>query len=90
MAGVRIVVRGRVQGVGFRYRTARAAQRLGVTGSAVNLPDGTVEVNAFGSHESVDALAAWLAGPSAPGWVDNVDVARLPDDQSTPSSFSTG
>lgn len=90
MAAVRILVRGRVQGVGFRFRTASEAQRLGVTGSVVNVPDGTVEVTAFGPRESVDALATWLTGPSAPGWVDNVEVTRLPDDRSTPSSFTMG
>jgi acylphosphatase len=40
------LVRGRVQGVGYRYFALRAAQRLGVTGYARNLAGGEVEVRA--------------------------------------------
>ena len=90
MTAVRIVVHGQVQGVGFRAHTARAARELGVTGSARNLPDGTVEVDAYGPHEGVDALTAWINGPSAPGRVDDVDVTRMPEGRTTPSSFTTG
>lgn len=89
MAGVRIVVHGHVQGVGFRFRTAREAQRLGVTGEAVNRPDGTVEVTAFGSPESVESLVAWVSGPAAPGRVDGVEVSSLSDGDPVPSSFTT-
>jgi len=85
-----MVVHGLVQGVGFRVRTARAARELGVTGSARNLPEGTVEVIAFGSHQSVDALTAWITGPSAPGRVDDVEGTRLPEGRATPPSFTTG
>jgi acylphosphatase len=41
---VRIVVSGRVQGVGFREFTRMTAQRLGIAGWVRNLPDGEVEV----------------------------------------------
>jgi acylphosphatase len=41
---VRILVRGRVQGVGFRYFTERQASRLGLVGWVRNLPGGEVEV----------------------------------------------
>ncbi|HSO73696.1 MAG TPA: acylphosphatase, partial [Blastocatellia bacterium] len=40
MIARRFVVRGRVQGVGFRYFTLRAARRSGVVGTVRNLPDG--------------------------------------------------
>ncbi|CAN5806382.1 acylphosphatase [soil metagenome] len=49
-------VRGRVQGVGFRWWTRSQALRLGVSGSVRNCPDGTVEVHARGSQEAVEAL----------------------------------
>ena len=56
----RFVVKGRVQGVWFRDSTRREAEQLGITGHAINLADGDVEVHANGDAESLDALAAWL------------------------------
>lgn len=64
MFGREFLVRGRVQGVGFRAATQREALRLGLRGSANNLPDGAVRVRAFGSAVALDALAQYLAqGP---------------------------
>jgi acylphosphatase len=61
---VRAVVRGRVQGVGFRASAAHEARRLGVGGWVRNLPDGSVELEARGTPAAVDALVTWLGqGP---------------------------
>jgi len=58
------ILTGRVQGVGFRWATARKARELGLDGSVRNRDDGAVEVIAAGSTESLAALAAWLrTGP---------------------------
>jgi acylphosphatase len=66
MHGTRFIVGGRVQGVFFRAATREQALELGLTGHAKNLPDGRVEVLAFGSLASLDALEAWLRiGPPA-------------------------
>ena len=56
----RFFVAGKVQGVFFRASAAREAKRLGLTGYALNLADGRVEVLACGSPERVDELADWL------------------------------
>jgi acylphosphatase len=70
------VVRGRVQGVGFRYFVLRRAARLGLTGWVANEPDGSVRCVAEGPPEALDSLLSTLrAGP--PGArVDDV-VTRL-------------
>jgi acylphosphatase len=60
MAAARFLVSGRVQGVGFRAATRAEALRLGVSGHARNLRDGSVEVIACGEGAVVDALDAWL------------------------------
>lgn len=69
-------VRGRVQGVGFRWWTRDQLARLGLTGSATNLDDGSVEVVARGDAAAIQALLATLRGPHTPGRVDSVDVER--------------
>jgi acylphosphatase len=56
----RFTVHGRVQGVFFRDSTRREAQRLGISGHAINLPDGTVEVLASGPEEALAELERWL------------------------------
>lgn len=51
---------GRVQGVGFRYTTQYEAKKLGLTGYAKNLDDGSVEVVACGDEGQVEKLIQWL------------------------------
>lgn len=66
-------VHGMVQGVGFRYSTQHEAQRLGLTGYARNLDDGSVEVVACGEAEKVERLIEWLkAGGPRSARVDKV------------------
>ncbi|MBN1356000.1 acylphosphatase [bacterium] len=62
----RFIVKGRVQGVGYRYYTRRLAMKLGVSGAARNLPDGTVEVIGRGSSEDLESFyQGLLRGPDA-------------------------
>jgi acylphosphatase len=69
----RFLVRGRVQGVGFRWFVEREAHILGIAGWVRNNTDGTVEVLAQGSLEQLAALCARLReGPRA-ARVDNVE-----------------
>lgn len=77
-------VKGRVQGVGFRWWTRARALELGLVGSATNLEDGRVEVVAEGPEPAVRALLALLRGGGTPGRVDFVaerwGAARGQDD----------
>lgn len=77
-------ITGRVQGVGFRWFTTRAARELGLRGSVRNLRDGAVEVVAEGPSDAVEALARRIArGPSG-ARVDAVEEVGsdlpVPDD----------
>jgi len=62
-----------VQGVFFRASTREVAQSLGITGHAINLRDGNVEVLACGEPAALDKLAAWLKdGPPSASVTDVV------------------
>ncbi len=66
MIARRIVVRGRVQGVGFRYAMVDAAVCCGVAGWVRNRRDGTVEAFVQGDAAAIDAILAWCRrGPPA-------------------------
>ena len=51
-----IIFHGRVQGVGFRYRSAMMANELGLTGWVRNLYDGTVEMEVQGNGAMISRL----------------------------------
>ncbi|MBU4213441.1 MAG: acylphosphatase [Actinobacteria bacterium] len=74
----RAVVRGIVQGVGFRWSCTRAAERLGVAGWVRNLPDGAVEVAVEGSAERVEQMLGWLARGPRFAQVTSVEVEEEP------------
>lgn len=84
----RFIVSGRVQGVWFRASTRQQAEHLGVTGHAINLADGRVEVLACGTETALDALLAWLWQGSEHAAVDKV-LSEDYDGQ-PPSGFRTG
>ncbi len=67
-AARRWIVRGRVQGVGYRYFAQRAAEDLGLTGYVRNLDDGSVEVYAVGPEDKLARLAGMLF--RGPRWSD--------------------
>jgi acylphosphatase len=65
-------VRGRVQGVGFRWWVRRNALELGLIGMAENLIDGRVKVVAEGDRDRLTELLGRLEAPGAPGHVAQV------------------
>ena len=74
---LRAVVKGEVQGVGFRWAVQRQAGQLGLTGYAENLPDGSVRVEAEGDPDRLDQLEAFLH--QGPRWaeVESLDSQRV-------------
>ena len=81
-------IKGRVQGVFFRASTRRVAESLGLTGYAINLPDGAVEVLACGTDDAVERLGDWLQQGPEMARVDNVSVEAIEID--VPDGFQTG
>ncbi|QNP65528.1 acylphosphatase [Streptomyces genisteinicus] len=66
-------VRGRVQGVGFRWFTRENAMAIGgLRGFALNLDDGRVQIVAEGPRENCHRLLDWLCSGDTPGQVDGV------------------
>jgi acylphosphatase len=72
MVRMRLVIKGRVQGVWFRDSTRRAAQKLGLSGWVRNLPDGSVEVLMEGPQEQAQKLVAWCRHGPATARVDEI------------------
>ncbi|HWN83226.1 MAG TPA: acylphosphatase [Candidatus Udaeobacter sp.] len=73
----RFIVTGRVQGVGFRFATAREARALGVRGWVRNLPDGRVEGLAEGISSAVAALLTFCRQGPLGARVDQLQVEDL-------------
>jgi acylphosphatase len=80
------VVRGRVQGVGFRATTLDEARRLGLSGWVRNLVDGGVETLAEGSLAKLNLFLAYLKGGPRGARVNSV-VVDWADAQGAPMPF---
>ena len=74
---MRTIVRGRVQGVGFRAFVVREARRLGLDGFTRNLPDGSVEVVASGHPLQLELLVERLRSGPPLSQVDAVERIDL-------------
>lgn len=87
----KFLISGRVQGVFFRASTQKQARQLGLTGHALNLPDGRVEVLACGKPGALDALEQWLHDGPANARVESV-VAEAAEaaEGPPPRDFETG
>jgi acylphosphatase len=82
----RFRVTGRVQGVFFRDSTRQVAESLKLTGYARNVPDGSVEILACGSRESLSKLESWLQSGPPRAEVENVEAIAV--DVAKPPSFT--
>ena len=70
---VRLIIRGRVQGVWFRESTRREAVGLGINGWVMNRPDRAVEVLAEGPEDQVRKLVLWCHHGPPSARVDRVE-----------------
>jgi acylphosphatase len=85
LAARRWFVRGRVQGVGYRYFAQHAANALGLAGYARNLDDGRVEVYAAGPENKLSQMAGMLR--LGPRWADVRGVEEMEAVVESRSSF---
>ena len=88
VGAVDVVVRGMVQGVGFRYHCMREAERLGVVGWVRNEPDGTVAGHFEGTSDAVRALVDWCR--AGPAYADVTSVEERPAAPTGARSFRAG
>lgn len=72
--GIHAVVFGRVQGVFYRANTQKIAKKLGINGWIRNRDDGTVELVAVGTEDSIEELIAWLAKGPPMARVSNIQL----------------
>lgn len=70
----RAIVKGRVQGVGFRAVTKRLADQKGLQGTVRNLPDGNVEIILSGSRATLEQLLQDLTSRFPPGYIDKITI----------------
>lgn len=81
MAKAILLIKGRVQGVFYRYSTREKAETLGLAGWVRNLSDGSVEASALGDRAKIESLIEWCRVGPPNARVTSVDVEWLdPDD----------
>jgi len=81
---MRVRIRGRVQGVGFRWYARVQARRLGVAGWVANCPDGTVEVAASAEQSRLDQFRRALQRGPDGAVVEGIDDLTPVDDHDFP------
>ncbi|MBP7512925.1 MAG: acylphosphatase [Flavobacteriales bacterium] len=78
MHHINLRITGKVQGVWYRKSAEEEALRLGVTGFAMNLPDGSVRIEAEGLREALGRFVAWCRTGPPRAVVENVAVMDGP------------
>jgi acylphosphatase len=74
----KIHIRGKVQGVGFRWSAANEARYRGINGMVKNLSDGTVYIEAEGNEDQLNTYVEWCKKGSVFSFVESVEVNSFP------------
>lgn len=69
---IRAIVKGKVQGVGFRASARKLALKVGLVGSVENLPDGSVEIFVQGPLKQIDLFFETLPSGVWPGAIEEI------------------
>lgn len=75
----RVIVNGRVQGVGFRWATMHAASRCGATGWVRNRADGSVEAHVEGTAPALASMREFFAQGPPGARVETADWTEITD-----------
>ncbi len=78
MKTVRLIIKGKVQGVFFRASAKEVADGLGVKGTVSNLENGDVELFATGQDQIIQKMIEWCWKGSKGGRVENVIIEDVP------------
>jgi acylphosphatase len=78
MKRIGALVRGRVQGVGFRYFAESTARGQALTGWVRNTSDGNVELEAQGSEEGIAGFVEELRNGPRTGYVSDLQIYEMP------------
>ena len=74
---VSIIVRGKVQGVGFRYNAMKEAKELRLLGFVKNNYDGSVYIEATGEEDKIELFINWCYKGSKWAMVEDVNVSEI-------------
>lgn len=73
-----ITVKGRVQGVGYRFAAKHVAEKMNITGSVKNMPDGSVEMIACGNDTLISKYISWCGDGPIRAKVSHLNVIDMP------------
>ena len=74
MKQVHLKILGLVQGVGYRYTVQQEAKKRGLVGYVANLPDGSVELVAFGPAEDLKGFVSWCYNGVGTAVVKTIEI----------------
>jgi len=77
---IHLIVKGKVQGVGYRNNAKRRADQLGLRGWIKNLSNGSVEIIAQGSEKKIEEFVAWCQKGPIISTVEEVQIEKQEPD----------
>ncbi|MGM0639813.1 MAG: acylphosphatase [Thermotogota bacterium] len=87
MISRKFILKGRVQGVGFRFFTTKNAEKFGITGSVKNLTNGNVEVYAKGDKNKLEDFKAKLIKGNSFSRVEEIEEYEVPEEKVNDNDF---
>jgi acylphosphatase len=80
MPTVNLIIKGKVQGVYYRYAAKEEADKLGITGWVQYISEGRVEIMATGTQQHLDQFIEWCNKGPEKAYVTDVIVTRLSEE----------